>query len=91
MVIIIMQRKLALRRQKDTGGALVAAMSLLLVALLFSGFCHHWSTAASAIICEAKKYFSPCVFSALILYSLNTPELEKKCNHTTVRTGPSGC
>ena len=41
------------------------------------------------LIWEARKSPSPCAFSALILYSPNTPELEK--NSITQQLGPSGC
>ena len=75
---------------KDTGGALVAAMSLLLVALVFSVFCHHWSTAASAIICEAVRRESTAAESSCQPVQdsgLTTPSLSESCAARTQSDG----
>ena len=70
--------------------ALVAAMSLLLVALLFSGFCHHWSTAASAIICEAVRRESTAAEPSCQPVQdggLTTPNLSESCAARTQSDG----
>ena len=65
-------------------------MSLRLVALVFSVFCHHWSTAASAIICEAVRRESIAAEPSCQPVQdggLTTPSLSESCAARTQSDG----